>query len=1078
MDYTLQQTANDELALTYTPAFLKRCEWSESSIGADITLISSDGRQFNTTASIKLEANTPPPKPTAVLAQTNSASPTYVLCLQVPDMGVSVTGGLLHKDIEQIEINGTSYPLTVSGGDFVKPSDAHFITAVTQLVGYPAPPAGAWVLYYDTGLSVGNAYQAYTVKLKDNKGLVSAVLNTGTARPQPPAETVTIARGQQGAGSGSGTSVGSPIIINGETSAPEAQITIQNIAGTTVHCTVQEVVGGSATGTVSPYDGNPVNVPLGLDTANEKIYEVKYHTDGEGYTQTSTTTKYYKVLKCHSVTFDANGGTFTDGSTTSTSRTVLVPHNTAAAAPSGSSNVPTQTGYHVDGWYTEAACTTQWNFSTQMITGNITLYAKWAPNSGTSYRVEHYKEDLTENQYTSPPQTENPTGTTGASISVTPKTYQGFQYDRQDPASATIAADGSTVVKVYYKRKTVNVTFNPNGGTIDSSTANVTLSGRFGAVLTPPSPVKTGYHLNPSGEWNPVSSAPALGSSPYTFPAANGTYQANWVPNTYKVKFNSNGGSGYMSDQTFTYGTAQYLKPNTFSKTGHDFLGWSKNSGATTATYTNQQSVQNLAESGTVDLYAVWKLKTYKVRFCVEGGKGSLTASGQTATDSTLKEISVNHGSSVSFNATPTTGWNIADWSVSSGGTLSDSAASLSRTLSNVTADRTVKVTFYTKNLTHDNATWKDLLNAVKYAPSGSTLTIDGEIKATTAPGNHGEIKINKNLTIKEIDSPGFDTIINANNLSRIFNIESGTLTMERLYLQNGKSSDNGAGIFVNNGASLELKNSCVIKDCVSSANGGGIYMAGTGSVLLEDSVINKCIAKKGGGVYVPNGNTFKMKGRSAISIDCNDDSDKDKNAVYLENTAKINISAGNNGYAVGGSMIVRIIPQSYSVREVLTGALADGNPKNHTRFMVKPNSQYWFVDNTGKLSNNTSSFFNDAYKDLIKSHEPLMKPARIPGRTELLNKMLLYKTSEGNFGIMQITQANSATGPIMFNYKTYNSYGNPLMSNDNITVNGTYDFDLDTGLGTGRVDFWLQNVTSTEVYLTPKNGAQFYLMP
>ncbi|MGP1602692.1 InlB B-repeat-containing protein, partial [Treponema sp.] len=390
--YTLEQTAaGDKLILTYKPLFLKDYEWSTKDIGADITFVSTDGRTFSKKFSMNLKVNTPPPKPTAVLAQTNSASPTYVLCLEVPDMGVSVTGGKLHKDIAQIEINGTPYELTLNGTttDFVKPADTHFITAVTQLAGYPVPPSGNWVLYYDTQLPVGNAYRAYTVKLKDNKGLVSETLETGTARPQLPAETVNITRGQQSTGSGLGGTTGDPIIINGETSAPEAQITIQNIAGTTVHCTVQEVVGGSATGAVSPYDGNPVNVPLGLGTANEKIYEVKYHTDGTGYTPTSTTIKYYKVLKCHSVTFHANGGTFTDGSTTSTSRTVLVPHGTVAAAPVAP-NVPTRAGYTLgSSWYTEAACTTQWNFTTP-ITANITLYAQWAPNSGTSYRVEHY----------------------------------------------------------------------------------------------------------------------------------------------------------------------------------------------------------------------------------------------------------------------------------------------------------------------------------------------------------------------------------------------------------------------------------------------------------------------------------------------------------------------------------------------------------------------------------------------------------------------------------------------------------------------------------------------------------------
>ena len=536
-DYTLVQSDRDTLILTYTKDFLERYEYGTGNIGAAIKLYSIDGRKFNQNYKFNLEANTPPPKPTAVLARTNTASPTYVLCLQVPDMGLSLTGGLLHEDIAQIEINGTSYPLTVSGGDFVRPPDSHFITAATQLAGYPTPPSGAWVLYYDTGLAVGNAYQPYTVKLKDRKGLVSETLETGTARPQLPAETVTITRGQQGTGSGIGGTTGDPIIINGETSAPEAQIKIaHSTPGTTVHCEVQEIVGASSTGAVSQYDTNPVTASLGLAGENEKLYKVKYHTDGTGYTPTSTTIKYYKVLKCHRVTFNANGGTFLSGSTLS----VLVPHNTQAAAPS---TPPTKTGYHIDGWYTEAACTTQWNFATQ-ITEDKQLYAKWTPNDNTPYQVEHYQElpTATAGQYPpSPADTDNLTGTTGAPISVTQKSYQGFEFDKQEPASATIAADGNTVVKVYYKRKTVTVTFNPGGGTISGSPANVTVTGRFGTTLTPPTPVKPGYTF--SG-WSPLLSIPSV------FPASDTTYTAQWHKNP-KVTFKVDGGTGGSLQGTY-----------------------------------------------------------------------------------------------------------------------------------------------------------------------------------------------------------------------------------------------------------------------------------------------------------------------------------------------------------------------------------------------------------------------------------------------------------------------------------------------------------------------------------------------
>ncbi|MGP1523426.1 MAG: hypothetical protein ACTTKC_09055, partial [Treponema sp.] len=46
-NYTLVQTANDKLALTYKPAFLKAHEWSDGDISPEITLVSTDGRTFN-----------------------------------------------------------------------------------------------------------------------------------------------------------------------------------------------------------------------------------------------------------------------------------------------------------------------------------------------------------------------------------------------------------------------------------------------------------------------------------------------------------------------------------------------------------------------------------------------------------------------------------------------------------------------------------------------------------------------------------------------------------------------------------------------------------------------------------------------------------------------------------------------------------------------------------------------------------------------------------------------------------------------------------------------------------------------
>ena len=137
----------------------------------------------------------------------------------------------------------------------------------------------------------------------------------------------------------------------------------------------------------------------------------------------------------------------------------------------------------------------------------------------------------------------------------------------------------------------------------------------FGTPFTvPPNPVRTGYTFN---NW-----IPAVPSSPL-FPSSNATYTAQWTANTYTVCFNGNGHTGgtAMSDRTFTYDAAENLPLNTFTKTGYTFGGWARSSGSTTVVRTDGAPANNLAESGTVDLYAVW-YKNPTVTFKVEGGTG------------------------------------------------------------------------------------------------------------------------------------------------------------------------------------------------------------------------------------------------------------------------------------------------------------------------------------------------------------------------------------------------------------------------------------------------------------------------
>lgn len=60
-DYTLAQTADKSaLKLIYKSSFLKKHEWSTDNIGAEITLISTDGRKFNKKFNLNVKVDTPP----------------------------------------------------------------------------------------------------------------------------------------------------------------------------------------------------------------------------------------------------------------------------------------------------------------------------------------------------------------------------------------------------------------------------------------------------------------------------------------------------------------------------------------------------------------------------------------------------------------------------------------------------------------------------------------------------------------------------------------------------------------------------------------------------------------------------------------------------------------------------------------------------------------------------------------------------------------------------------------------------------------------------------------------------------
>ena len=115
-------------------------------------------------------------------------------------------------------------------------------------------------------------------------------------------------------------------------------------------------------------------------------------------------------------------------------------------------------------------------------------------NGNTVYRIEHYQQDLDDTNSYTLYAIQKKKGNAGTDTAASAKDYPGFT--SLSFTQKKIAPDGSTVVEIYYNRKTITYTFDPNGGNWDGSTEPVTVSGLYGGVVnTPDNPNGYGYFI-------------------------------------------------------------------------------------------------------------------------------------------------------------------------------------------------------------------------------------------------------------------------------------------------------------------------------------------------------------------------------------------------------------------------------------------------------------------------------------------------------------------------------------------------------------------------------------------------------
>ena len=242
---------------------------------------------------------------------------------------------------------------------------------------------------------------------------------------------------------------------------------------------------------------------------------------------------------------------------------------------------PTKEGYIFSGWTPSVP--------SAMPASDLEFVATWSPRNDTPYKVEIYEMDTTGNYSDTPKTVSNKTGITDSTVTADTTVLDGFYVDTDNSVlTGTVAADGSTVLKVYYARNQYNITFDGNGGKVNGDDS-VELKFYHGAIVTAPADVvREGYTF---AGWNPTVA---------TVATADAVYTAQWNVNSYDVIYMADGVE--FTRDSFDFGTKPTPTGDKPSKVGYTFIAW-------------DAELPETMPANDIVLNAVFKADTFDARF-------------------------------------------------------------------------------------------------------------------------------------------------------------------------------------------------------------------------------------------------------------------------------------------------------------------------------------------------------------------------------------------------------------------------------------------------------------------------------
>lgn len=295
---------------------------------------------------------------------------------------------------------------------------------------------------------------------------------------------------------------------------------------------------------------------------------------------------------------------------------------------------PDKTGYSFEGWFTDASFLNKVTNIPATETGDVDLYAKFAP---ITYNITYQKADASDTSETNGgnPSTYQYTDT----ITLKPAVKHFYDFSKWSKSGDTSETPITQIKNMaehlilipHFTPKWYEITYQLDGGSHETSAAETPSRYQYTQGVTLGKAQKEhytfdGWYKNENFQGSPFEEIPANWH-------VNITLWAKYTPKQYGIQYYYSDGTEIPTNNltgavsTYTYNTEQSLTGVSANKEYYTFDGW-----CTDAACTTPITAVTAGTSGSIKVYAKFKPKDYTITYSLGTGETNGTGNPQNYT--------------------------------------------------------------------------------------------------------------------------------------------------------------------------------------------------------------------------------------------------------------------------------------------------------------------------------------------------------------------------------------------------------------------------------------------------------------